>query len=305
MSAVLTGRPNKKRRRRRTNAELEQLDQQILDVLEDDRPQSVRHLFYRMTDPRLPEPVPKTDKGTNNGYAVVQRRCVELRRSGKVPYDWITDMSRHGYFVRTYRGAADYLRAVAGLYRGDLWQYADHYCEVWCESRSIAGVIEDDCRELAVDLYPAGGFSSLTLAFQSAQNINWEYENNGGKPVTVLYIGDYDQAGVLIDVAIERELRTHLLPGVELEFRRIGITPEQIELYDLPTKPRKDSDRRALHIERTVEAEAMPAKIMRRLLREHIEALLPEGALEVAKVAEQSEREHIQRMAELLGGGEA
>lgn len=294
MSAVLSGLPVK--RRRRTNAQLVQLDEQIVEVLEVDHPQSVRHVFYRMTNPRLPEPVDKTDRG----YDVVQRRCVDLRRSGRVDYSWITDMSRRGYFVHTYRSASDYLRAVAGLYRGDLWEQSEHYCEVWCESRSIAGVIEADCRELAVSLYPAGGFSSLTLAFQSARGINWEYTNNGGKPVTVLYIGDYDPAGVLIDVAIERELRTHLLPGVELDFRRIGITDEQIEEYDLPTKPRKEGDRRAQHIEFTVEAEAMPAGIMRALLREHIEALLPEDALEVVKVAEESEREHIERMAALL-----
>ena len=84
------------KRFRRTKAQLKQLDSQILDVLRDDHPQSVRHMFYRMTDPRLPEPVPKTDKGANNGYAVVQRRCVELRRAGELPYSWITDMSRRG-----------------------------------------------------------------------------------------------------------------------------------------------------------------------------------------------------------------
>jgi hypothetical protein len=33
-------------------------------VLAADHPQSVRHCFYRMTDPRLPEPVEKSDRGT-------------------------------------------------------------------------------------------------------------------------------------------------------------------------------------------------------------------------------------------------
>lgn len=42
------------KRRRRTTAEVDQLDQQIIDVLREDNPQSVRHVFYRMTDPRLP-----------------------------------------------------------------------------------------------------------------------------------------------------------------------------------------------------------------------------------------------------------
>jgi len=55
-----------------------------------------------------------------------------------------------------------------------------------------------------------------------------------------------------------------------------------------------------LHIAETVEAEAMPANILRTLLRSNIESLLPAGALAAAKVAEESEREQIDRMADLL-----
>lgn len=284
------------KRERRTRAQVEQLDCQILDVLREDHPQSVRHIFYRMTDPRLPEPVEKSERG----YRHVQNRCVQLRRSGQLPYNWITDATRRGYFTPTYGSASEFLRSVNGLYRADLWQQAGHYCEVWVESRSIAGVIQGVCEELAVSLYPAGGFTSISLAYMAANYINAEADD---KPVTIFYIGDYDPAGVLIDVAIERELREHLDDWIDLDFQRIGITAEQIEAYDLPTKPRKQSDRRALHIAETVEAEAMPAGLLRALLQESIEELLPVGALEVAKVAEQSEREHIERMAELLEGG--
>jgi hypothetical protein len=41
------------KRQRRTKAQILQLQTQIYDVLEADYPQSVRHVFYRMTDPRL------------------------------------------------------------------------------------------------------------------------------------------------------------------------------------------------------------------------------------------------------------
>ena len=36
--------------RRRTDAQIAQLDSQIVGVLDDDHPQSVRHVYYRMTD---------------------------------------------------------------------------------------------------------------------------------------------------------------------------------------------------------------------------------------------------------------
>jgi hypothetical protein len=205
-------------KRRRTKAEIEQLDAQILDVLRADYPQSVRHVFYRMTDPRLPEPVDKTEQG----YRHVQDRCVKLRRSGRLRYSWITDATRRGYFTATYGSPGEFLDSVAHLYRADLWRWSDTYCEVWTESRSIAGVVEGDCRELAVSLYPAGGFSSITLAYEAASEINDEVEADG-KRVSIFYIGDYDPAGVLIDVALERELRQHLGPDVDLDFRRLAI----------------------------------------------------------------------------------
>jgi hypothetical protein len=280
------------KRVRRTQAQVQQLDAQILEEVTDDHPQAVRHVFYRMTDPRLPEPVEKTELG----YRQAQHRCVELRRSGHLPYGWISDATRRGYFTPTYRNAADFLRSVAGHYRADLWQQSEWYCEVWVESRSIAGVIQADCEEFAVSLYPAGGFSSLTLAFEAAEYINSATD----KPIRIFYISDYDQAGVLIDPSIERELRKHLDSNVDLSFERIAITEQQIIDLDLPTKPRKAGDKRSPHVKSTVEAEAMPAHVLRRLLRQRIEALLPPDALKVAQIAEQSERLHLELIAARL-----
>ncbi|MGC4025329.1 MAG: hypothetical protein QM744_09370 [Mesorhizobium sp.] len=168
-----------------------------------------------MTDPRLPEPVEKTERG----YRHVQDRIKKLRRSGRLPYGWITDATRRGYHTPTYRDEADFLRSMKGYYRADLWQQSDFYCEVWTESRSIAGVVEADCHELAVSLYPAGGFSSITLAYQSAETIN------------------------------------HYAAG-----------------------------------------------ILRNLLRTNIESLLPEHALAVARVEEESARDYFEKLAEISGG---
>lgn len=283
------------KRPRRTTAQVWQFEQQILSVLETDNPQSVRHVYYQMTDPRLPQPVEKTQRG----YRHVQERCVKLRRAGRLPYHWISDLSRRGYFVNTFDGAADFLTRMNGLYRADLWRDADVRCEVWCESRSIASVIQRDCNELAVSLYPCGGFSSISFAHEAAIEHN---ANDDSRPLVVLFIGDYDPAGVLIDVALEAELRRHLDDRIELIFERVAINESQIARYDLPTKPRKDGDRRSQQVSATVEAEAMPAHILRDMLRRAIEVMLPKNALAVAKVAEKSEREHIVRMANLLDG---
>jgi hypothetical protein len=278
-------------RKRMTSDEIEQLESQIYDVLLEDRPQSVRHIFYRMTNPRLPLYIDKSDQG----YKQVQNRCVVMRREGTIPYGWFADMSRRGYFTNTFSSASDFIRKKQSQYRADLWRDSDWRCEVWCESRSVASVLLADCADLAVSLYPCGGFTSMTFAHEAAEQHN---DSDDDRPLKVFYVGDYDPAGVLIDVSLERELREHL-DDVELNFERIAINPEQITEHDLPTKPRKVSEKRMPEVELTVEAEAMPAQIMREILRTKVEALLPENALRVAQVAEESEREWLNKLAAL------
>ena len=266
------------------------LDKQIIKVLADDHPQSVRHVFYCMTDPRLTVPVEKTD----NGYRRVQRRCLELRRDGSIPYGWISDATRRGYHVATFDGVGDFIGRMAGHYRAQLWTYDLPHVEVWCESRSIAGVLQDECERLGVSLYPAGGFTSATLAYEAARQI----DEHDREEAVVLYVGDYDPAGVLIDQSIEAELLKHL--ETPLSFRRLAINHEQIADYDLPTKPRKTGDNRSVEVKATVEAEAKPAAIMREIVSEAVEAYLPANTLAVAKVAEQSERDFLRGLSRNL-----
>ena len=182
---IITTTLVKNKRHRRSNDVLAVLDQQILNALSACWPQSVRHIFYKMTDPGLAVPVPKSDHGAGNGYAVVQRRMSQMRVNGSLLYSWVTDYTRRGFHVKTYGSATEFLRRTAGLYRADAWKQAESYVEVWCESRSIAGVIEDLCDELGVSLYPSGGSSSLTLVFNCAEYIKGKLAETG-KPVNVI-----------------------------------------------------------------------------------------------------------------------
>ena len=277
-------------RHRRTKAELEALDARIQSVLREDHPQSVRHVFYRLTDPTYPVAVPKSDLG----YDVICRRCTTMRRDGRLPYGWLVDATRRGYHVATFDGAGDLIRRFAGLYRVDMWAQAANYVEVWAESRSIAGVIQADCEELGVSLYPSGGFASLSLSYQASEAIRAEAR---GRPVVIIYVGDYDPAGVLIDRSVLEELRLHL-PKLSLTERRVAITADQAA--SLPSKPRRDGERREPDIKRTVEAEAMPAAELRSLVRQAVESYLPAGLREQVRAVEASEQAGLESLAELV-----
>lgn len=278
-------------RQRRTKTQMQTLRNQILDVLASDHPQSCRHVFYRMTDPRLSESVEKSDRG----YTTVQRLLVSMRRDGSIPYGWITDTTRRGWFVDTYGSAADAVEQAAALYRRSVWDQTEAYAEVWCESRSIAGVIEPVTTRLAVPLYPCGGFASLSLVHEAAEHIR---AVSRFRPVRIIYVGDYDPAGVLIDQSLETELRSHLPANMRLSFERVAVTPEQIDLMRLPTKPTKD--KRGGWEGGTVEAEAIPAGVMRDIISDAVEGLIDPSLLATVKVAEESEREYLASIAQAM-----
>jgi hypothetical protein len=42
------------------------------------------------------------------------RQQGEMRKKGMLPYGWISDATRLGYHVSTYRDAADFIRRMQG-----------------------------------------------------------------------------------------------------------------------------------------------------------------------------------------------
>ncbi len=143
-----------------------------------------------------------------------------------------------------------------------------------------------------MSLYPAGGFVSLSLVYEAAENIRRIAD---GREIIVLYVGDFDPAGVLIDRDVHAKFSAH---GVKLRFHRLAINPAQIAWYRLPTKPRKKTDRRRPDILETVEAEALPASELRRILSREIERYVPAQALDAIRAAGESEREGLHGIAD-------
>ena len=282
---------------RRTKGQVNQLDDQIIDLLRIDHPQSVRHVFYRMTDPRLPEPVEKSDRG----YRHVQDRIVKLRRTGRLPYGWITDASRRGYFTSTYVDAADFLHTMKGFYRADLWRQTKTYVEVWTESRSIAGIVQGDCEELAVSLYPlAASAASRSLMKRPKAST----PRSDGRDIGIIYIGDYDPSGVLIDVSFERELLKHLEPGPEAGSTS-SASPSRPS-RSCPMICRRNPARPPTAVPCISPRRSKPRPCLRPSCASCCgtgsRPQLPAGALAVAKAAEQSEKQHLDRVARLLEG---
>jgi hypothetical protein len=245
-------------------------------------PMTVRGLFYVVEILGL---VPKTEAG----YRQVERQVVEMRRLGLLPYRFIADGTRAVKSVTTFRSLGECLGLVEECYRRAIWDDQPAYVEIWCEKDAITGVLQEVTDRWQVPLGICRGYPSETFLYNAAERLKAH-----NKPVFLYYIGDLDPTGWNISEVIQRRLSEF---GADFTFERIAVTPEQVELWQLPTRPAKPKDTRAKNWKLPcVEVDAIPANKLRELCEEAILRHLDWAAYSATKEAEEAERE---RLAEI------
>ena len=195
---------------------------------------------------------------------------VKLRRAGTCPFSWITDASAAATSCRPI-GAADFILSVAGLYRADLWQRSRYYFEVWTDSgRSPASSRTTARSSPSASIRPVASPASPlpTKPPRTSTRSRWQARRH--------LLHRRLRPGGCPDRRRPRAGTTRASgAGVEAQLpspRNHRRTDRGIRFAD---EAEESNDRRALHIPATVEAEAMPARPLRELLREEIEMLLP------------------------------
>jgi hypothetical protein len=284
-SDALYGTSPVKRRQRRTNAQIAELQQAIYDVCRADHPLSVRGVFYRVMSAGAVE---KTEKA----YSAVQREVLKMRRSGYLPYSWIADGTRWAVRNESFTGVDQMLSDVAASYRRALWHDQDAYVEIWSEKEAISSIVSPITREWDVPLMVARGFASESFLYSTAREIS-----TVGKPTFIYQLGDHDPSGVAAWEHVQTALRG-FAPYADITFERIAVTEDQIDKYRLPTRPTKTSDTRARNFTgESVEVDALPTSILRQIVEDAIVVHIDKVALSITRMAEREERRLLRGLA--------
>jgi hypothetical protein len=279
------------KRFRRTKAEIERIKATIIDILRQDHPQTVRQVFYALT-------VRSVIKKAEIEYQrTVIRLLTDMREEGAIPFDYIADNTRWMRKPTTYTGIDQCLNATSKFYRRNLWAAMPMYVEVWCEKDALAGVLMEETEPYDVPLMVARGYASISFLHSAAEAIEAK-----GKPAYIYHFGDLDPSGVDAARDIEAKLRRYA-PGAGIHFERPAVTREQVEQWNLPTRPTKMTDTRAKKfIGTSVELDAIPSHQLRKLVRECIERHVDQQQLKFLRAAEESERELLTKWAATYGG---
>jgi hypothetical protein len=251
----------------------------LYDIVEMQYPMTVRQVFYQATVKGI---VAKTEQG----YDTVKRELGDIRRDGIMPYGWLVDNTRRVERPQTFDSIEEALEDTAKFYRRGLWKEAPHYVEMWVEKDALAGVISEVTMGYDVPLMVSRGYSSLSFLSDAAEAIAAK-----GKPCFIYHLGDHDPSGVHAAKKIEQTLR-EMAPFADIHFERLAVTEEQIEEWNLPSRPTKESDPRAKDWNSgdSVELDAIEPDELRHIVREAIERHIDQAQLDFLRQQEKRER---------------
>jgi hypothetical protein len=275
------------KRQRRTNAELEMVDDAIYTAVATEHPTTLRGVYYRVVSAGAVEK-------TEHGYGLIGRQLLKLRRTGAVPYNWITDGTRLIQKPDSWSALDRMLESAAASYRRALWDDQSVEVMILSEKDAISGAIYPVTAEFDVELCITRGYSSETFTHGIAETVQ---DNHEIEKTTYLYqLGDHDPSGVDAWRSFQERVRG-FAPEAYAVFERLAVTPEQIEDYDLPTRPTKTKDTRAAAFAgESVEVDALPATVLRSIVRQAIEQHIDPHALRLTEMAEREERDLLTRM---------
>jgi hypothetical protein len=229
----------------------------------------------------------------------VYRLLKEAREEGIIPW-WIVDETREIERVSTWDNPAEYARCVARSYRRDFWNQQPHRIQVWSEKGTVWGVLAPVLDHYAIGFLPVHGFSSATAAHDLA-------EDDDGRQLIVLYVGDYDPSGLYMS---EEDLPARLAKynGDHITLRRIALSRTAGQLAGLPSFPasdkRKDPRYRwfvANHGHRCWELDAMDPNDLRDHVEREIVKLIEPTAWRRCEVVNEAERESLRTILDKWG----
>jgi hypothetical protein len=242
---------------------------------EDSMPTTNRFLYYRLVAAGV---VKKGDRAAAEVSAV----STELREAQIVGMDEIRDRSRG---VTSHVGWHSIAGAAVNVaYRAKLDRWPEDETPILVvESNSLAGVLEDIAIEYRVIVAPLGGTASCGL-------LGGEIAPMLSEGQAVLYLGDWDYSGAIIEESARRRLEAYA--GVSLDWRRVALTEAQVTEHGLTVIEKFDGRTKTKHP--AVETEALDQRILLPLVRDALDALGP------ADVAADEERQRAE-VLKLLG----
>ena len=124
----------------------------------------------------------------------------------------------------------------------------------------------------------------------------------------MFYFGDFDPSGLAIYESLVERLQNFDGGVLPINFKRVALTMDQINQYNLPQDPGRQSDPNYKRFveqygDNVVELDALPPDVLRNLVENCITNLIDEQKLAQVQKVEKEERMQLEEWAEMLRTG--
>jgi hypothetical protein len=247
---------------------------------------TVRQVFYALT-------VRGVVAKDESGYRKVQRQILDLRRCGMLPWEFIADGTRWVHAPETWDSVEDAIQETVRTYRRNLWRSQNVRLEFWLEKDALAAIAREVTYPWGVRLMVSRGQSSDTYCYAAGRDARAAWENAGVR--TIVYtLYDYDKSGRIAAEKVAEKV-TDYSEGTPIEFHVLAVTADQIEAWQLPTRPAKEKGEPD-----AVELDAIPPDKFKALIENTITSQIDANAWHIEQAYEVSERELLTRISQTL-----
>lgn len=179
---------------------------------------------------------------TKHDFPAVEEVLVLMRRSRRIPMDWISDgrsVSEPGYIYESGEDVVATIKAAAKSAQLDRQHGQPTRVDIWLETMGVIGQVERAVNKYGCGLSSSSGFDALKLKFDQAEQYKSWINSGFCERVVIGHLGDCDENGVSIFNTLTEEFSAVLrnLFGEQIVLERVALTREQVAAYNLPEKP--------------------------------------------------------------------
>lgn len=229
----------------------------------------------------------------------------DARLAGLIDWSAIEDRGRNLVKHSAWKNPADIIDGAIRGYALDPWKDQDVYVMARIEKDALLGVIEPVCDRWRVPYIGCRGYTSQSEAYETGQLLRRARRNR--KRIVILYLGDHDPSGV--DMTRDNTDRLSMFTRMPVEVRRLALNLDQIEEYDPPPNPTKDTDIRATGYRDMMEEagqdpdtcwelDALEPQVIDRLIDSEIKSLVDRDRWVETLKAEKEDKRRLQLIAD-------
>ena len=228
----------------------------------------------------------------------VYRLLKVAREQGAIPWPWIVDETRELEICSSSADPPAFVRTVSRAYRRDFWLHQPRRVLIVSEKGTVRGVLAPVLEELGIGFRVMHGFSSATAVYDIAQDCD-------GRPLIILYIGDYDPSGMFMS-EVDLPERLAKYNGDHVQVKRIALTQAHHSLPWFPASDKKGDTRYPWFVrnygDRCWELDALDPNDLRALVRKAIRRKIEPIAWKRCAVVEKAERESLRHVLDSWKG---